>query len=206
MGKKIVKLPVNEVDMTAVKFTPQKIQAPHLTGFWLKLFVMLVETPIIGSMILTLLKNMNRGAEMFKNTVIPEAPMFIPEFPPQEAEPGVFGLEEDGKPEERIELALQCLPDYNPGCIWNTDPTAPFRYWKIRDYAYAYRSKLTSPSQVAEHFISAIEESNDRNPLAPLLISYHPDEVRRQAAASTQRFEKVRFVQEVNYQSLMVSS
>lgn len=99
-------------------------------------------------------------------------------------------MEEDGKPEERIELALQCLPDYNPGCIWNTDPTAPFRYWKIRDYAYAYRSKLTSPSQVAEHFISAIEESNDRNPLAPLLISYHPDEVRRQAAASTQRFEK----------------
>lgn len=58
-----MKLPVNEVDMTAVKFTPQKIQAPHLTGFWLKLFVMLVETPIIGSMILTLLKNMNRGAE-----------------------------------------------------------------------------------------------------------------------------------------------
>lgn len=69
-----------------------------------------------------------------------------------EAEPGVFGLEEDGKPEERIELALQCLPDYNPGCIWNTDPTAPFRYWKIRDYAYAYRSKLTSPSQASSCF------------------------------------------------------
>ncbi|KAL3350368.1 hypothetical protein AABB24_023046 [Solanum stoloniferum] len=148
---------------------------------------MLAETPIIGSMIMIFLKKMNRGAE---NTVIPEAPMFVPEFPPQESEPDVVCLEEDGKPEERVELALQCLPDNNAGSIWITDPAAPFRYWKIRDYAYAYRSKLTAPSQATENFISAIEESNNQNPLAPLLISYDPDEVRRQAAASTQRFEE----------------
>ncbi|XP_049397724.1 fatty acid amide hydrolase-like [Solanum stenotomum] len=190
MGKKLVKLPATEVDMTAAKYTTQRVQAPHLTGFWLKLFVMLIEAPIIGSMILILLKNKNRITEILKNTVIPEAPMFIPEFPPKESEPDIFCLEEDGKPEERVELALQCLPDYNPGCIWITDPTAPFRYWKIRDYAYAYKSKLTTPSQVAEHFISAIEESNNKNPLAPLLISYDPDEVKRQADASTQRFKE----------------
>ncbi|XP_049351366.1 fatty acid amide hydrolase-like isoform X1 [Solanum verrucosum] len=190
MGEKLVKLPATEVDMTAAKYTPQRVQAPHLTGFWLKLFVMLIEAPIIGSMILILLKNKNRITEILKNTMIPEAPMFIPEFPPKESEPDIFCLEEDGKPEERVELALQCLPDYNPGCIWITDPTAPFRYWKIRDYAYAYKSKLTTPSQVAEHFISAIEESNNKNPLAPLLISYDPDEVKRQADASTQRFKE----------------
>ncbi|KAH0733655.1 hypothetical protein KY289_004843 [Solanum tuberosum] len=148
MGKKRVMLPASEVDMPTVKYTTQRIQAPYLTGFSLKLF-------------------------RFKNTVILEAPMFVPEFPPQESEPGVFGLEEDGKPEERVELALQCLPDYNPGCIWITDPSAPFRYWKI-----------------PENFISAIELSNNQDPLAPLLISYDPDEVRRQAAASTQRFEE----------------
>lgn len=152
-------LPATEVDMTAAKYTPQRIQVPRLTGFWLKLSVMLVEAPIIGSMIMIFLKNKNRLTEILKNTVIPEAPMFIPEFPPQESEPGVFCLDEDGIPEERVELALQCLPEYDPGCIWITDPSAPFRYWKIRDYAYAYRSKLTTPSQVAEHFVSAIEES-----------------------------------------------
>ncbi|TMX04933.1 hypothetical protein EJD97_003718 [Solanum chilense] len=190
MGKKLVKLPATEVDMTAAKYTPQRVQAPHLTGFWLKLFVMLIEAPIIGSMILNLVKNKNRITKMLKNTVIPETPMFIPEFPPKESEPGVFCLEEDGKPEERVEFALQCLPDYNPACIWINDPTTPFRYWKIRDYTYAYKSKLTTPSQVAEHFILAIEESNNKNPLAPLLISYDPDEVRRQAAASTQRFKE----------------
>ncbi|CAN4107847.1 unnamed protein product [Withania somnifera] len=183
-------LPASEVDLTTVKYKPERSQGPQLTGFWLKLFVTLVEAPIIGSMIMTFLKNKNEGAEMMKNTVIPEAPMFIPEFPPQEPESGVVFLEEDGKPEERVELALRCLPDYNPGSIWITDPSTPFRYWKIRDYAYAYRSKLTTPSQVAEHFISAIEEFNDQNPLAPLLVSYDPDEVRRQAAASMQRFKE----------------
>ncbi|XP_070040046.1 fatty acid amide hydrolase-like isoform X3 [Nicotiana tomentosiformis] len=190
MGKKRVLLPASEVDMTAVKYTPQRIQGPHLTGCWLKLFVMLAEAPIIGSMIMILLKNKNRSSEMLKNTVIPEDPMFKPEFPPQESEPAVVCLEEDGKPEERVELALQCLPDYNPGCIQIADSSAPFRYWKIRDYAYAYRSKLTTPSEVAENFISAIEEFNNKNPLAPLLISYDPGEVRSQAAASTQRFKE----------------
>ncbi|KAM3291339.1 hypothetical protein P3S67_019628 [Capsicum chacoense] len=147
---------------------------------------MLIEAPIIGSMFFM---NKNRVTEMLKNTVIPETPMFVPEFP-QEPESDVFCLEEDGKPEECIELVMQCLPDYNPDSIWITDPSAPFRYWKIRDYACAYKSKLTTPSQVAEHFISAIEESNNQNPLAPLLICYDPDEVRRQAVASTQRFKE----------------
>lgn len=44
--------------------------------------------------------------------------------------------------------------------------------------------------QVAERFISAIEEFNNKNPTTPLLISFDPDDVRKQAAASTQRFEQ----------------
>ncbi|KAM3291340.1 fatty acid amide hydrolase [Capsicum chacoense] len=190
MGRKRVMLPASEIDMTTVKYMPQRTQGPHLTGFWLKLSVMLAELPIIGSMIMTLVKNKNRGAEMYKYTMIPETPLFAPEFPPQESEPDVVCLEEDGKPEERVELALQCLSDYNPGSICITDSTTPFRYWKIRDYAYAYRSQLTTPSQVAEDFISAIEDSKNQNPPAPLLISYDPDEIRRQAASSTQRFKE----------------
>nr|XP_033516932.1 uncharacterized protein LOC117281206 [Nicotiana tomentosiformis] len=43
---------------------------------------------------------------------------------------------------------------------------------------------------VEEHFISAIEETNNKNPLEPLLIYYDSDEVRRQVAASTQRFKE----------------
>ncbi|KAL0335020.1 UNVERIFIED_CONTAM: Fatty acid amide hydrolase [Sesamum radiatum] len=127
---------------------------------------------------------------MLRNTVIPEAPMFKPEFPPQESEPEVVLLDEDGKPEERVELALKTLPDYDPANSWIPDSSSPFRYWKIRDYAFAYRSKLTTPSAVAERFISALDEFNSKKPPTPLLISYDPELIRRQAAASTQRFEE----------------
>lgn len=190
MGKKKVMLPADEVDMTAVKYQYEKIAAPHLTGISLKLFVRLLEAPIIGSLIMSHLKQQNKMVEMLRNTVIPEAPMFKPEFPPQEPEPEVVLLDEDGKPEERVELALKTLPHYDPANSWIPDSSSPFHYWKIRDYAYAYRSKLTTPSAVAERFILALDEFNSKKPPTPLLISYDPELIRKQAAASTQRFEE----------------
>nr|GMD91560.1 fatty acid amide hydrolase-like [Ipomoea batatas] len=83
MGKKRMMLPASEVDLTAVKYIPENIQAPHLTGFGLKLFVKLAEAPVVGSLLMAYLKNQNGLVEMLKHTVIPEPPMFKPEFPPQ---------------------------------------------------------------------------------------------------------------------------
>ncbi|XP_004230539.1 fatty acid amide hydrolase [Solanum lycopersicum] len=192
MVKKQVMLPANEVDLTAVEYLPEKIEAPHLTGFWFKLFVKVIEAPVIGSFIASHLKEKNGITEILKNTVIPEVPMFIPQFPLQEQEPGVVCLGEDGKPKEQVDLAFKYLPHYDPASRWSSDSgeSSQFRCWKIRDYEYAYRNKLTTPSMVAEHFISAMEVFNSKQPSAPLLISFDPEEVRRQAAASTQRFEK----------------
>ncbi|TYG85414.1 hypothetical protein ES288_A13G051800v1 [Gossypium darwinii] len=128
--------------------------------------------------------------EMLQNTVIPEAPMFKPEFPPQDAEPSVVIVDEERKPEDRVELALKCLPHYDPASCWSGDSLPSFRYWKIRDYAYAYRSKLVTPSMVAEKIISIIEDCNYHKPPTPLLISFDAEDIRKQAAASTQRFEE----------------
>lgn len=58
-------------------------------------------------------------------------------------------LDEDWKPEDRVEFALKCLPDYNPPNNFNGEVNE-FRYWKIRDYAYAYRSKRVTPSIVSK--------------------------------------------------------
>lgn len=65
-----------------------------------------------------------------------------------EPEPGVIVLEDDVKSEDRVESALKCLPHYDPASSWMGDLT-PFRYWKIRDYAYAYRSRLATPSMAS---------------------------------------------------------
>lgn len=65
-----------------------------------------------------------------------------------EMEPGVLVLDEDGRPEDRVESALKCLPHYDPAEFWDNS-SAPFRYWKIRDYAHAYLSRNVTPSIVS---------------------------------------------------------
>ncbi|XP_042493571.1 fatty acid amide hydrolase-like [Macadamia integrifolia] len=188
MGKKRAMLPVEDVDLTAVKYEREDIKAPHLTGFKLKLFVWLAEAPLIGSLIVSSLKKQNGMDEMLRRTVIPEKPMYRPEFPPQEKESGVVILEEDSSAVDRVELALRCLPSYDPAHHWTGD--FPFLYWKIRDYAHAYRFGHVTPSMVAEKIISATEEFNKRSPPMPFLISFNAKDLRTQAAASTQRFEE----------------
>ncbi|KAM1242636.1 hypothetical protein ACFX2G_034971 [Malus domestica] len=190
MGKKRVMVAAEDVDLSAVKYEQEEIKAPHLTGLIFKLFVRIVEAPILGSFILSALKKQNKMTQLLRNTLIPEGPMFKPEFPPQELEAGVVVLDEDGKPEDRVEVALKCLPQYDPASCWNGNSIQSFRYWRIRDYAYAYRSKLATPSLVAEHIISVIDEFSNKKPPQPLLITFNPEEVRSQAAASTKRFEE----------------
>lgn len=190
MAKKRVMVAVESIDLSAVKYEQEEIKAPHLTGFFLKLFVWIVEAPMIGSVIISFLKKQNKMTQLLRNTSIPEAPMFKPEFPPQEPETGVVVLDENGKPEDRVEVALKCLPNYDPATCLNGDSSPSFRYWKIRDYAYAYRSKIATPSMVAENIISAIEEFSNKSPPQPLLLSFDAEEVRKQAAASTKRFEE----------------
>lgn len=144
-NKKIVMVPATQLQLTALKYDLQQLQAPRLTGLSLKLFAKLIEAPLIGSFIIYLLKKHNRMNEILKKSVIPEPPMFKPEFPPQEQEAGVVSLEEEAKPQDRVESALRCLPRHDPAISLNSESTS-FRYWKIRDYAHAYRLGLTTPS------------------------------------------------------------
>ncbi|XP_068640675.1 fatty acid amide hydrolase isoform X1 [Aristolochia californica] len=189
MGK-LVMLPVEEVDISSVKYRPEVIKAPHLTGFTLRFFVWLLENPILGPPILSFLKKMNKIPEMMQHTIIPENPMFRPEFPPQEPEPGTVLVQEDNSAISRVESALACLPPYKPSIHWDSDPSHSFFYWTIRDYAHAYQSGRTTPSVVAEHVISVVEDSNNKKPPMTFLISFSADEIRKQAAASTRRFEE----------------
>lgn len=188
MGKKRVMTPAKDVDLSSTKYKREVVQAPHLTGFVFRLFVRIIEAPLIGPIIMNILKKENKMDEILRHTVIPEEPMFKPEYPPQEMEPGVVVLEEDGRPEDRVESALKCLPHYDVAELWENS-SASFRYWKIRDYAHAYQSRKVTPSMVAERIISIIEDNGRNKPPTPLLISFDAAEVREQAAASTQRFE-----------------
>ena len=56
---------------------------------------------------------------------------------------------EDRHPVERVHEALQYLPSYDPSVRWATEEKLPFLYWKIRDFAHAYSSGITTPSVVS---------------------------------------------------------
>jgi hypothetical protein len=67
-----------------------------------------------------------------------------------EPEQGVVVVSEDRDPVDRVEEALQCLTPYDPSARFTSaDDKNPFLYWKIRDFAYAYRSGITTPSAVS---------------------------------------------------------
>jgi hypothetical protein len=59
--------PVGEVDIAAVRYEPQAMQAPHLTGFGLKAFVWLMESRLLGPLVTSALKKQNNMTQVRLN-------------------------------------------------------------------------------------------------------------------------------------------
>ncbi|XP_020229982.1 fatty acid amide hydrolase-like isoform X2 [Cajanus cajan] len=85
MGKKRAMTPAEDVDLSSIKYEREVVQAPHLTGFVFRFFVRILEAPLIGPIIINYLKKQNKINQvcLLQYTVIPEEPMFKPEYPPQ---------------------------------------------------------------------------------------------------------------------------
>lgn len=176
---------VEEVKIDAVKYQPHKIEAPHLTGYGLKLSTWVLESYLAGSWIISTMLRENKYTEKLSQTIIPDAPMFTPQFPAQDLEAAVKVIEEMSSPATRVELALECL---SPST--EQRPDVPFQYWRIRDYAHAYRNGSATPLDVANRLITAIEDSQNREPPMSLFISFDVQDVQKQAAESTHRFSE----------------
>lgn len=184
MGLKV--LPhVEDVDIDAVKYQRQKLEAPHLTGYGLKLSTWLLESRFVGGLLIAYTLRANKYTEKLSQTVIPDSPLFAPQFPEQDLESAVKVIEQTSSPLQRLEVAMKCLPF---GFRKKSD--VPFQYWRIRDYAHAYRTGSTTPSDVGERLIAAIEDSQARDPPLSLFISHDANDIRKQAAESTRRFSE----------------
>ncbi|KAJ3679793.1 hypothetical protein LUZ60_016071 [Juncus effusus] len=179
--KKRVMAPADEVDLAAVKYQPQNIQAPHLTGFLLKLFVWMMESPLFGPIIISSLKAQNKMNQLLRYTVIPEQPMYRPEFPPQEPE-GVVIVDEERDPIELLETANHCLPITSPPVVG----VKRGLHLSIgrSEILHMLTALITTPSLLAEQLIAAIEEWNDKKPPMPMMIYFSSVKVRKEAEAS----------------------
>ncbi|KAG6551002.1 hypothetical protein Mapa_007235 [Marchantia paleacea] len=190
MGKSYMlrKEQVSNLGVAEIPYARTKGKAPTLSGAALQVFVWMLENPVIGAVILSKLKRQNHITKILNSTVIPDPPMFLPEFPVEakKDERLVVEVSESCPAASRVGMAFQCLPLYEA----QTDDRSnyPYLYWTIRDYAEAYKSGRVTPSTVAENFIKAVQDTQKHFGKTTLFCSFDPADIRQQAAASSERF------------------
>lgn len=153
-----------------VEYDLKSVKLPYLAGLPLRLFVALLEGPLRGLLIPSLLES--AGISRLRRQQIDEPPVMSP-------------LRITGKPVSQAGSV--------PQDEWPAPPARPgpgFRFATAHDYARAYREGTTTPDKVARKVLEAIEASNSADPSLRAIIAVEREDVLKQAAASTRRIQE----------------
>ncbi|KAL3700726.1 hypothetical protein R1sor_018748 [Riccia sorocarpa] len=184
--------PVEEVstsENSEAKYRYVIVKAPVLAGIPLRCFVWMLENGITSSFLKPRLLRDNLITRFFSTAKYKEPPMYIAQYPEEFAkldhvESRFIQVPHSTPPAERVKAALTSLPSVK---LHRQDS---FRYWTIRDYADAYRNGSVTPTKVAQRFLIAVKESDERNPSMNFFINYDEKDILRQAEESTARYQK----------------
>lgn len=153
----------NQYDLRSVKL-------PYLSGGMLRLFTELVEGPLGGLLTPSLFES--AGINWLRKQILDEAPTFQPiHYTESPIDENLSVAEKEWPRETAI---------YPQG----------FRYATVFDYAHAYRDGKTTPEEVAEKLITAIEENNRSSLPLRAMIAVDRENVMRQARESARRIRK----------------
>jgi Asp-tRNA(Asn)/Glu-tRNA(Gln) amidotransferase A subunit family amidase len=142
---------------------------PYLTGGLLRLFVSLIEGPLGGLLIPSLLDS--AGVNWLRKQVINEPPTHQPiHYADLLADKNVAVPEKEWPRASAI---------YTNG----------FQFATVFDYAKAYRDGKTTPEEVAIKLLDAIEASNSATPPLRAVIYVDRDNVLKQAREATERIK-----------------
>jgi Asp-tRNA(Asn)/Glu-tRNA(Gln) amidotransferase A subunit family amidase len=142
---------------------------PYLTGRLLRLFVSLIEGPLGGLLIPSLLDS--AGVNWLRKQVINEPPTHQPiHYADLLADKNVAVPEKEWPRASAI---------YTNG----------FQFATVFDYAKAYRDGKTTPEEVAIKLLDAIEASNSATPPLRAVIYVERDNVLKQAREATERIK-----------------
>ncbi|XP_044469880.1 fatty acid amide hydrolase isoform X1 [Mangifera indica] len=179
---------VNEVDVSPESdhvYVKANVKAPRMAGFVVKIFVWLLEMPILGQVLSYFLKKNNLIQKLVTRAKLEEPPLFVPLHPYEDLnEQQVKPISSDLSPPEQVQEAIDCLPSSLPS------HKPKFHRWTILDYARAYSSGEITPLMIAERFIAAILESSNPPLQMSFFINYDAKDILRQATESTLRYEK----------------
>ena len=157
-----------------------KLKAPRMAGRVFSIFAELLESSFPGKALsMKLMKD--SGITAFTQETIREDPTILPlhlksrELPKTAVKSVTAFLKV-----KKIQLPA---PSFEDG-------EADFRRFTIDDYAALYRKGRTTPMDVAERLITLVDESNKGDKPLRALIKMDPEDLRRQAKASTDRFKE----------------
>ncbi|XP_039015946.1 fatty acid amide hydrolase-like [Hibiscus syriacus] len=189
----VIYKPVESIDLGPASnefYLKANVKAPRMAGFLVKIFAWFLESRIIGTLLLYILKRNNLIHKLVSNATLEESPMFVPLHPFVDLkEQQVEHIDSDASPSERVQRAINCLPltsEKSPDDL----KSSSFRRWTITDYSRAYSSGEITPLRVAEQFIKAVRESSTGALPMFFFISYDAEDILRQATESTLRFKR----------------
>ncbi|KAK7350922.1 hypothetical protein VNO77_09984 [Canavalia gladiata] len=191
-GKGVVYTPVKDVDLGPYStefYLQANVKAPRMTGILVKIFTHLLECPILGTLLLFILKGNNLIHQLITNAELEEPPLFVPLHDFEDIkEKEVKCLDPFLSSPEKVELAIDCLPISSEETLDGTNPS--FCRWTIMDYSKAYHSGDITPSLIAERLIAAIDESTKPPLQMGFFIHYNADDILKQATESTLRYQR----------------
>ncbi|KAG4150918.1 hypothetical protein ERO13_D04G032800v2 [Gossypium hirsutum] len=189
----VVYKPVEEIDLGPDSnefYLKANVKAPRMAGFLVKIFAWFLESRIIGTLLLYILKRNNLIHKLVSNATLEEAPMFVPLHPFVDLnEQEVEQIGSDASPAERVQRAMNCLPLTLEKSVDDSNSSS-FRRWTIADYSRAYSSGEITPRKVAEQFINAVHESSRAALPMSFFINYDAEDILKQATESTLRYER----------------
>jgi Asp-tRNA(Asn)/Glu-tRNA(Gln) amidotransferase A subunit family amidase len=144
----------------------KSVKMPRLTGFGLRVFVRLLESPATRWLLIPSLLRQG-GIVGLRELVIEEEPTFRPHF---------LGATAPSAPIDFSRLSQRRL--------------GGFAFATVGDYAEAYLSGATDPERAAERVLQAIADSDAHEPPLRAIIACNRDDVMAQARASAKRLRQ----------------
>ncbi|VAH11163.1 unnamed protein product [Triticum turgidum subsp. durum] len=185
--------PAPEVDLgpgSGELYISPNVKAPRVAGLLVKIFVWVLEMPIVGWVLLYILKKDNLINKLVSEAEIPEPPLFTSTHRWEDTPEQNVSLTKPGlSPAERVREAVDCLPTRLESTLAADAPQSSLKRWTIMDFSRAYSSGETTPVQVAKRFLAAVKESSGPTMNMAFFISCNPEDVLKQAEESTLRYQ-----------------
>ncbi len=147
-------------------------RAPRLTGLALQALAGALENPVTAALLVPKLLA-DAGIAAFREAVLPDPPSVLPPLPRVSSLPAA-----EGAPVDRFAVADAAAR--TPGFAFET----------IADYARAYRSRATTPEDVARRLIAALRRGQALAPPLHAISAWKEDELQAQARASAERWKQ----------------